>query len=632
MEDSNDKSSNRLQRRILRRRINYAVTITFLSLLFYVMTLIHGNTNTNKSNRVATTEWKIRRALHIMKQREADSHDNSVISDAKEKDSHSNYNILEHRHHHRENERPEQYEHNGMRGDTRHEDERMHHGNDPMIHERRKHSHDRFDGMDHFIDIEEHRHRRKTITPPPIKLNATHPHKWIDAKLLPRIPDDGNNNDDKIKSMIDIAMENIRHEGRKKHDFKVDYEDEKDEHKQWEQVMNEHSNQNEAFFKPKVDYRTDVKYVYPKVIMSPPTEGGYPQLQPLDAVLKEWPQDDIDLQTFGKDNTMKEVLLHFDYSNTTERNAAIRFRDKELPFKVYNVPEIDSASEKWTDDYVSQEFENSIRGVTAKGHCQQSENNYFAFFRNNHWDVESMGSPPTMDNDWGFRQWSNHAKYADFTSIPFYQRHYYWQSGAQHGEIHSPFHQSFISADLPSFSSAENNFFSFHTDDQKGIQCRFGERGVTAATHYDAGRNMVAMIKGSKRYILSPPKSCSKLGIVNEKQHPVFRHSLLNFAHINLSKEQTIGMSNEEREWLQRAASAPSLSTVLNQGEVLYIPSHWFHYITSLQKSAQCNVRSGRDVKGSEEFGGLKDVELCGDNRKEGGDFKMGRDIFDNHY
>jgi hypothetical protein len=46
---------------------------------------------------------------------------------------------------------------------------------------------------------------------------------------------------------------------------------------------------------------------------------------------------------------------------------------------------------------------------------------------------------------------------------------------------------------------------------------------------------------------------------------------------------------------------------------VLYIPSHWFHYIVSLQKSAQCNVRSGIDTDGSKYFGGKDDVEECTD-------------------
>lgn len=68
-----------------------------------------------------------------------------------------------------------------------------------------------------------------------------------------------------------------------------------------------------------------------------------------------------------------------------------------------------------------------------------------------------------------------------------------------------------ISVDLPSFSDTEANFISFNPAEAKGIQCRFGERGVTAATHYDGGRNMVGMITGAKRYILAPPVECAKV-------------------------------------------------------------------------------------------------------------------------
>ena len=188
-------------------------------------------------------------------------------------------------------------------------------------------------------------------------------------------------------------------------------------------------------------------------------------------------------------------------------------------------------------------------------------------------------------------------------------------------------HWSFISRDLPIFSTTKDNFFVFHVDEQKGIQCRFGERGVVAATHFDSGRNMVAMINGAKRYILSPPNQCSKLGIFKNKRSPIYRHSLLNFGHIqylqpdekNLDDTTTTAstntsqMSPEERVWLQRAATSQAVETVLKQGEVLYIPSHWFHYIVSLQKSAQCNVRSGIDIEGTHVFGGRKDVDECTD-------------------
>lgn len=384
----------------------------------------------------------------------------------------------------------------------------------------------------------------------------------------------------------------------------MSYAAEGNEYKEWEKEDTTNS-------KPRVDY-TKIKYKYPDLLMNPPKDQGvYPKMSSLGELLEIWPQDDLDSV-----NELEEVLLHFDYSNETQREAAIRFRDAEIPFKVYNVPEIDLASKKWTDDYVSRGFTNGFRldHAPATGHCQQSDNNYFAFFHNQHWDSSVMGPPPTMDNDWTFAKWAKHARYADKTSLPFYKRHYYWQAGAPSEEKHASDHdKSFISLDLPSFSSKTDNFFSFHVKEQKGVQCRFGERGVTAATHYDGGRNMVGMITGAKRYILSPPKSCSQLGIVNQRQHPVFRHSLLNFAHINLLNDEskTKGMSEKERKWLEIAKNVPSLSTVLKEGEVLYIPSHWFHYIVSLQKSAQCNVRSGRDTGSTEEFGGFIDVKRC---------------------
>lgn len=46
-------------------------------------------------------------------------------------------------------------------------------------------------------------------------------------------------------------------------------------------------------------------------------------------------------------------------------------------------------------------------------------------------------------------------------------------------------------------------------------------------------------------------------------------------------------MPEGERAWLEKASQSMAIETVLKAGEVLYIPSHWFHYIISLQKSAQ---------------------------------------------
>ena len=363
---------------------------------------------------------------------------------------------------------------------------------------------------------------------------------------------------------------------------------------------------------PPVDYTDPDKYEYPPLMDAPPEEGGYPQMTSLGDMMAAWDQDD------DNEDVIHETLLHFDFSNPEELAMAQRFRDAMLPFKLYNVPELSRATELWTDEYVADGFgvgrnywDNKPK---AQGGAQESPNHYFAFFTPHNWKVERMGIPPTRNADFDFAQWAQHARYADAARLAPDQPHFYWQSGVDKTERHRPKDEwTFISKDLPSWSATEPNFIMFNPESEKGIQCRFGERGVVAATHYDSGRNMVGMITGAKRYILSPPNACGKLGIFPDHKSPIYRHSLLNFGHIKYLDDPNLseGMSDEEREWLQRAATAPAVETVLKAGEVLYIPSFWFHYIISVQKSAQCNARSGVETEQHWEFGGAPDVKEC---------------------
>jgi len=221
-----------------------------------------------------------------------------------------------------------------------------------------------------------------------------------------------------------------------------------------------------------------------------------------------------------------------------------------------------------------------------------------------------------------FDKWAEVAAAADETSLGADAAHYYFHAAgapkaARFRQVDEPTtgtEGSFIAADLPSFSGETSTFFNFDPGRSNGIQCRFSQRGVTSAAHYDGGRNMVAMVLGAKRYILSPPNACPYLSIHNNSTHPSYRHSPLNFGRMGfLDGDGAAVLSEEEREGLRRAAQAPAIETVLKQGEVLYIPSHWFHYIISLQMSAQCNTRSGQVDRGTptERFGGHDDITSC---------------------
>ena len=105
-------------------------------------------------------------------------------------------------------------------------------------------------------------------------------------------------------------------------------------------------------------------------------------------------------------------------------------------------------------------------------------------------------------------------------------------------------------------------------------------RGVIAESHYDSGRNMVAMLKGAKRYIITPPWTCSKLSIIADKAHPSYRHSVIDWSDLEQAKSRGFD-------------TVDAIDTIVRAGEVLYIPTYWFHYIVSLQYSIQCNSRSG---------------------------------------
>lgn len=424
----------------------------------------------------------------------------------------------------------------------------------------------------------------------------------------------------------------VQKAGQKEHpqrgDFKVAYGGGK-KHFKWERDAKTLKDRP-----PHVDF-TKHMYTYPEIMPEPPRGGAYPPMKTLGKLLKKWPQNEFEKPP----SPIVERLQHFDFTDLEQLDMAKRYRDLEFPFKLTNVPELIAANAKWTDDYLTFHFDRNrkvkgaggwLRGggddTIAKGlehkyghippsdgHCQESTDSFFAFFTPRNWNVKTMGETPTKDTDFTYAKWAKHARYADSVGLESTEPHYYWQSGAlPHERYGGEEQKTMISVDLPSFSDPNPNFISFNPAESKGIQCRFGERGVTAATHYDGGRNMIGMISGAKRYILAPPLECPKLGIVTEKKHPTFRHSLLNFDHINiLDSEESKTMPQSEREWLELSRNSMAIDTVLKAGEMLYIPSHWFHYIVSLQKSAQCNVRSGREFKGSPEWGTSEDVLKC---------------------
>jgi hypothetical protein len=320
----------------------------------------------------------------------------------------------------------------------------------------------------------------------------------------------------------------------------------------------------------------DIHVEWPALLPAP--TSTYPQYQSLLTIVKNWSPDDPDLPP-----RFTETLMHFNYSDPVERSYAEKFRDAEVPFKVYGVPEFNAVAGLWTDDYLQKSL------VGKEQHVEKSDTNHFMYWTPRG-KPDPEYEPPTEFITMSFEEWLKIAKSADTSKQRNDTVHYYFMTSAPPRDNK----KSFISRDLSLFSTETNNFFITNVPANKGIQCRFGMRGIIAEAHFDSGRNMVAMLKGAKRYILNPPQACKQLGIISDTKHPSYRHSVIDWSDIQQAESRGF-------------ASVQGIDTIVRTGEVLYIPSYWLHYIISTRYSIQCNSRSGAPPNGQ----GQTDIEEC---------------------
>ena len=84
---------------------------------------------------------------------------------------------------------------------------------------------------------------------------------------------------------------------------------------------------------------------------------------------------------------------------------------------------------------------------------------------------------------------------------------------------------------------------------------------------------------GERRYILAHPEQCPNMALY-PKDHPSARHSEVDWSNPDLGS-------------FPQFRQAKSHEVVLQAGDVLYLPTNYFHHIISLTTNFQCNARSG---------------------------------------
>ena len=80
-------------------------------------------------------------------------------------------------------------------------------------------------------------------------------------------------------------------------------------------------------------------------------DDAYPQYRSLAEVIEQWPPDDANVPEH-----FHETIQIFNYSNLDERQMALSYREAELPFKLYDIPDIEEVVALWTDEYLTKQM------------------------------------------------------------------------------------------------------------------------------------------------------------------------------------------------------------------------------------------------------------------------------------
>ena len=203
-------------------------------------------------------------------------------------------------------------------------------------------------------------------------------------------------------------------------------------------------------------------------------------------------------------------------------------------------------------------------------------------------EVKENWHPPTENLRMTYLDWLEHANVTDDKLGPDNPHWYFRLIGCGKMGAHTEDgscdkgSSEWLFDELTYFQPREGEerpFYMINPRKQQGIHCRFGMKGVIAENHFDLSRNAINVLYGQRRYVLAHPNQCQNMNLL-PKGHPSARHSAVDWSDPDL--EAFPGFEN-----------ARVNEIVMQPGDVLYLPTNWFHYIISLELNFQCNTRSG---------------------------------------
>ena len=360
-----------------------------------------------------------------------------------------------------------------------------------------------------------------------------------------------------------------------------------------------------SLYKPKFDESTLGYDIY-NCPHTPPKD--YPMQWKATEVLSSWSSNDVTTTT---QRNIYQGLCTFDYQ--TQYAAALNYRKLEKPFIIRNDPKVVSTAIKWEDD---PEYLHRTFGDVEEFRTERSPNNMFMWYRLHHKKAENIKGyvkPLNDEIEMSFGEFLEHAIEKDGKALGDSElidkankmrerrmsldsnrngdstdddplgkdedgegekdedseeakrkKYYYFRVNADLRKASKSSTSQFIYDELPFFDPRkrkDSQFYIVDPKEERGINCRFGMRGVTAANHFDMSRNMITVFGGERRYILASPNQCKNMALYPQG-HPSVRHS-------------SIELWSNPLEWDEHPEfkHAHVNEVVLHAGDVLYLES-----------------------------------------------------------
>lgn len=337
--------------------------------------------------------------------------------------------------------------------------------------------------------------------------------------------------------------------------------------------------------------------------MEPPVH--YPIEFPIPDVLDHWPV--LDTELLDK-RSIHQGFCVFDFARhgaERVRQQIHNYQNAEKPFVVKNDPEVLKSVERWNSDHF---LDFKLQRKVFRGEFSKSLSMMYWTISRFH-EVPKDFVPPTKMKPTTFKIWKERAEAVENAATAAHrddENSYLRFDGCvsptkRCDALHrkwGPFGRGifaltrlddgdFLHDELPWFSpryyeKGISKDYLIEPEKARGIQCRFGAKGLVAEDHFDNERNFIAVLGGERRYILGHPNNCRDMSLY-PMAHPLERHSQIDWSAPNLTQ-----FPNFKHVHVNEV--------VLQAGDLMYLPTYWFHHIVSLNLNYQCNARSGHSL------------------------------------